>query len=187
MSSFQPSLPGVGQSNTPNEPGYSGLAPKSQRKMGSTLPIIRPVEETDAEAVIALGREMYERSAYKDLPFSESVVRNNVARIIGAGDGVMFVAEHNGEIIGMLAGSLSMFSFSYELYAKDHIFYVRQDMRGVGMVAVRLLKAFVEWARSKKVARIVMGNTAFPDDERVRALFRTLDFKDSGIVMMRKV
>lgn len=112
---------------------------------------VRYARYEDIPALVRLGRAMHAESPrYRDCNFDERKIENE-ARFAIEGGGllgeprVLFVAEHNGELVGMFAGYLTHHWFGNDAIASDQVFYVAPEHRG-SFAAVRLLDAFEAWA-----------------------------------------
>jgi GNAT superfamily N-acetyltransferase len=120
--------------------------------------VIRVAELSDVDEVIELGSFLHEASVYSRLPFNKAKAGKTISGLIGNENGVVFVAESNGRIIGGIAGGVAEWWFCDVLHAYDYSFFVHPDHRG-GRAAYRLLLAFQEWAKIKGCDDMEIGIT----------------------------
>ena len=144
--------------------------------------MIRPMVEDDIDEVVELAAVMYRESVnYRRLEFSPERVREMVVMVMQNGFAV--VAVKDGRIIGLMAGSLVQPAFSRDLMACDFLLYVLPQHRG-GTAAIRLVDAYVQWARQGGVKMITVGVTAGIDNDAAIAFYRAMGFRTSGVQMM---
>lgn len=144
--------------------------------------MIRPMVEDDIDEVVELAAVMYRESVnYRRLEFSPERVREMVVMVMQNGFAV--VAVKDGRIIGLMAGSLVQPAFSRDLMACDFLLYILPQHRG-GTAAIRLVDAYVQWARQGGVKMITVGVTAGIDNDAAIAFYRAMGFRTSGVQMM---
>ena len=150
--------------------------------MESVRFMIRQMTENDIPEVIELAAVMYRESInYRSLEFSPERVREIAAVVINTG--FAMVAVKAAQIIGMMAGSLVQPVFSRDLMACDFLLYVLPQHRG-GTAAIRLVNAYVRWARQGRAKMITVGVTAGIDNDAAIAFYRARGFRTSGVQMM---
>jgi len=144
--------------------------------------MIRQMMEEDIQEVIELAAVMFAESRnYREMDFSVDRVREIAAMTIQ--DGFAMVAVQDGKIIGLMAGSLVQPAFSRDVMACDFLLYVLPEHRG-GMAAVRLVAAYVQWARKGGAKIVSVGVTAGIDNDAAIAFYRAMGFRESGVQMM---
>ena len=144
--------------------------------------MIRPMVEDDIDEVVELAAVMYRESVnYRRLEFSPERVREMVVMVMQNGFAV--VAVKDGRIIGLMAGSLVQPAFSRDLMACDFLLYILPQHRG-GTAAIRLVNAYVRWARQGRAKMITVGITAGIDNDAAIAFYRAMGFRTSGVQMM---
>jgi GNAT superfamily N-acetyltransferase len=152
----------------------------------------------DIPDVVDLLYQMYQESpTYKALAFDIGRIEEMAGLVMEGGFAVVYeasaaVADGNssaepqkGEIVGVMAGATYKPAFSRDLMACDYVLYVRPDFRG--FVAVRLVAAFIAWAKSKGVKLITAGVTAGIDNDKAIQLYEIMGFKKSGVSLMMEV
>lgn len=140
---------------------------------------IRPVTREDTDAVTQMGYAMHLESAYAELGFRHGQVAATVGEVVDSEWQSGFVAEKDGEVVGMVAGLIAAYEYGWALIAYDRLWYVIPDARG-SSAAIRLLTAFELWAKAKGAAKIMMGQTTGVDPEGVKNLYRHLGYSHLG-------
>lgn len=140
--------------------------------------MIRPARIDDIDAIVALGRSMHAESAYRVLSFSEEKVRQLVPFLIDNGD-FAWVAEKNGEVIGMYGARVVEHWCSTDLIAGELVLFVSPDRRG-GMAAYRLIRRYAEWARDKGAKIIRAGVNTGVKVEETQKIYEAAGFRYAG-------
>lgn len=144
--------------------------------------IIRGMSYEDISACVRLGKIMHEESSYGHLKFNSDKVTNLAASLINTPNNLCLVADLSGEIIGMLAASITDHWFSDELMASDYVFYVRPDARGTS-AAVRLLCGYKDWAERQAIKTVTIGISAEINNEVAIKLCEHYGFRQSATLM----
>jgi len=147
--------------------------------------VIRPAEVTDIPRLIELGRLLHAISSYSVLRFVPEQVEATLRRLI-AGEGVVFVAERDGIVVGGFAGAVAQHWFSDELVAFDYSLFVDPQARN-GITAAKLVDAFIEWAKLRGARQVCMGITTGLHVERTARFYRALGLQDAGLLFRMEV
>jgi GNAT superfamily N-acetyltransferase len=94
-------------------------------------------------------------------------------------NGVVYLAENEGKLLGFIAGMAQRYFFSLRERATDMGFYVLPNHRG-GSAAVRLIGALEDWAKEKGLSEIYIGQTTAVDIEKTRQFYAHLGYKTVG-------
>ena len=94
-------------------------------------------------------------------------------------NGVVYLAENEGKLVGFIAGMAQRYFFSLRERATDMGFYVLPNYRG-GSAAVRLIGALEDWAKERGLAEIYIGQTTAVDIEKTRRFYAHLGYKTVG-------
>ena len=150
--------------------------------------IIRQMEPEDVIDCINAGREMHGESSYASTPFSERSLLSLAQQCLDNPDYVCFVGYEGSELIGMMVGVKTRYWFSDSAsYAADLALYVRKDFRG-STCAIRLLQAFMRWAKASGCLDIRCGVTTGINPEVARRLYvEGFGFKDSGSLYTMRI
>ena len=147
--------------------------------------MLRPMTESDMDVVVDLLTQMYEESSnYQELEFSLDRVEEVARQTIQSGFAMLY-EETGGKVVGVMAGVVYQPTFSRDLMAADLALYVHPDYRG--FVAVRLVTAFITWAKSRGAKLISVGVTAGIDNDAAVKLYEILGFKKTGTSLMMEV
>jgi len=147
--------------------------------------MIRPATLEDIDTIVKIGKVMHQESMYSDLPFDEVKVRNLMAGLID-GNGVVFVAERGGNIIGGFAGAVAEFWFNTAIHAFDFGLFILPEHRG-GSAAIRLLAAFEHWAKEMGAMWCDIGITTGVHTEQTSRLYTKLGYNQSGVLFRKEV
>jgi GNAT superfamily N-acetyltransferase len=143
--------------------------------------MIREMTEQDIPRMIELGARMHLESEYKDFKHNTQKTYKLGHTIIDSNDMCGFVSEVDGEIKGMFIGAKWEHYFSDATISGDLLLYVDPDHRG-GMTGIRLIKAYLSWAKDLGVDDIRLGETAGIDREAIAKLYAKLGFINYGTI-----
>lgn len=139
---------------------------------------IRPAVRADLPAIIELGKLMHAESRYASIPFSPIKVAATFAALLD-GQGCVFVAERKGEIIGGIAGFLGPVWFGVDQTLMELTLFIKPGTRG-GKAASMLIKAFVDFGKSRGCRLIQSGVVSGVNQERTEKLYQRLGGKLHG-------
>lgn len=149
--------------------------------------MIRAATRDEIPALIALGASMYQESRYaENSPFDALKCADLADHLISADAGCVLVAEHNGQIIGWLAGGIGEQWFSRQLMAFEYGVFISPHHRG-GSAGARLVKSFMAWAKEHGAAVINMGITTGVHEERTGELYSRLGLSRTGLLYSMEV
>jgi len=150
--------------------------------------IIREAKSTyDFEQIVDMARDMHAESPrFSRVPFEAEKVYALTRRLTEEDTGLVLVAEDEGVLVGMYAGFLAPYFFSYENYASDVALYVSPGQRG-GPLAAQLIQAFVAWATEKGVRELAPGASTEVSTEAVRALYESQGFRVGGYLFLKDI
>ena len=147
--------------------------------MGKTT--IRPATHDDLDLLMPIAESMHiESPRYSKLAFSHDKVLQLYITLIDADSCLMLVAEQDGEIIGGVAGMVTPHWFSDELVANEYGVFILPDHRG-GMTAVRLVRGYIEWAKSQGAKMIQLGISTGVHVEQTQALYQAIGLKQFSV------
>ncbi|SEB73291.1 Ribosomal protein S18 acetylase RimI [Pseudomonas saponiphila] len=147
--------------------------------------MIRAAKHSDVPRLIELGTMLHEISSYSSMAFSPEKSAAFLHELIN-GAGVVFVAEVNGEVVGGMAGGIIDQWFSDDLIAYDYSLFVEPSKRN-GVVAVRLIRAFQEWAKIKGAKQIYMGIGTGVNVEGTTRLYESQGLRNVGPLLMMEI
>ena len=151
--------------------------------------LIRKAEPRDTETLGRLGA-MLMRTHYAFDPQrflapghgTEAGYGSFLRGVLESPDDIIFVAEQDGAIAGYVYAALEPLSWK-ELRGPAgfiHDVAIADPFRRSG-VATRLMKAAIDWLRSRGAPRVILGTAA--QNASAQALFHRLGFRDTMIEM----
>jgi len=139
----------------------------------------RLAAQTDAIAVTDLCEEFHGFSYQRSVPFDWDIMVEWVSDRIDDDGSLVLGAWSGSDLVGCVIGLTFVPPYSERVVAGDFIWYVRPEHRG-GMVGVRLMKMFENWAVDAGAAQILTGATSGIKSERGAALLERLGFVPTG-------
>lgn len=141
--------------------------------------MIRPAATADIPQLVALGEAMHAESRYARFPWNARKVCGLMDWLIANDDGLLLVAERDGEIVGGFLGMAADHWAVDMRVATDFALYVVPDRRG-GMAAVRLLRAYKAWVAERAVDEANLGITTGVKVEATSRLYQAEGFMPAG-------
>ena len=149
--------------------------------------IRRMSSDTDITTMIDLGALMHAESSYARLPYDRSKLHAYGRLFLeDPKAGVGLLAEDDEELVAMMAGYTAPFYFCSDLAAFDFFLYAHPSRRG-GAAAVRLVRAFEEWAGSVGVKEIQLGITAAINNPTAERLYAFCGYSQIGTIWKKEV
>ena len=144
--------------------------------------IIRKAKKEDMNAVIFLGKAMFDESSLQATAFDLCKCVQWFSRVLA--DGLVVVAEDKDKFIGMLGAGIGEPDFSSDKIAYDYLVYVIPSYRGTRL-AERMIKVYILWAREMgvKEGNINIGINVGVNTDRTERFYRKLGFVRSGVNM----
>lgn len=144
--------------------------------------IIRRAREEDLNAIIYVGKAMYDESSLHNMAFDVCKCEEWFFRVLVGG--LVVIAEHDEKLIGMLGAGIGEPDFSKDKFSYDHLVYVIPSYRGT-RVAERMIKVYILWARERgiKEGNINIGINVGGDTDRTERFYRKLGFERVGVSM----
>lgn len=135
----------------------------------------------DLTRLVMFGRKAHADSNYSDIPFNAGVTRDMFrGAVMLKGQDVLIAERGDGSLCGILICMAIQLPFSSRKYATDGAFYAEQG-------GDKLLDAFLDWARSKHVARIDMGVSQHDPEHRLDALYTRKGLARTGGMYLMKI
>lgn len=143
--------------------------------------MVRDATPDDVQAMVRLGQAMHAESRYAAFNFDPIKLASEIEALIEQEDGFALVAERNGEVVGAFIGYVGTHYFGNDRVAMDLALIVAPSERA-SMLGVQLVKRYIQQAKAKGVADIVLSNSTGVDSNRVADLFERLGFQRQGFV-----
>lgn len=147
--------------------------------------MIRPAKHSDVPRLIELGTLLHATTSYSSMSFCPIKSAAFLHELIN-GQGVVFVAEVRGEVVGGMAGAVVDQWFSDDLIAYDYSLFVEPSKRN-GVIAVRLIQTFKEWAKLKGAKQIYMGIGTGVSVEGTTRLYESQGLRNIGPLLMMEI
>lgn len=147
--------------------------------------MIRPAKHSDVPRLIELGTLLHATTSYSTMSFCPDKSAAFLHELIN-GQGVVFVAEVRGEVVGGMAGAVTDQWFSNDLIAYDYSLFVEPSKRN-GVIALRLIQAFKEWAKLKGAKQIYMGIGTGVSVEGTTRLYESQGLRNIGPLLMMEI
>lgn len=147
--------------------------------------MIRPAKHSDVTRLIELGTLLHATTSYSTMSFCPDKSAAFLHELIN-GQGVVFVAEVRGEVVGGMAGAVTDQWFSNDLIAYDYSLFVEPSKRN-GVIAVRLINTFKEWAKLKGAKQIYMGIGTGVSVEGTTRLYESQGLRNIGPLLMMEI
>lgn len=147
--------------------------------------MIRPAKHSDVPRLIELGTLLHATTSYSTMSFCPDKSAAFLHELIN-GQGVVFVAEVRGEVVGGMAGAVTDQWFSNDLIAYDYSLFVEPSKRN-GVIAMRLIQAFKEWAKLKGAKQIYMGIGTGVSVEGTTRLYESQGLRNIGPLLMTEI
>jgi hypothetical protein len=143
--------------------------------------VIRAAKLQDIPRLVDLGELMHAESPnYRDIPFSREKVATTLTHLVTR-DGVVFVSERGGVVVGGIAGGTTEYWFSLEKFGFEYAFFLTPEARH-GITAVRLQRTFKEWCKLQGVKRFIMGTSTGIATTGTTEFFEALGMELTGHV-----
>lgn len=121
-------------------------------------PEIRLATIDDLEALVMMGAMFHTESPFNGrVAYDPDRVRDLIIALIEAPEGVVFVADVEGDPVGAICGIKTCPWFSSAPLAQEVAWFLDPDFRS-GRTGLRLLRAFEQWAIEEGVDGIVMSD-----------------------------
>jgi N-acetylglutamate synthase-like GNAT family acetyltransferase len=118
-----------------------------------------------------MGRAFYAESAYGNaVAMDDASVVETARSLIDSEIACLFVAEHDGKLVGMIGGIMTAPWINRNVPLASELFWwVAPDQRGGGTGA-RLLLTFTNWAKDNNAHAVCMMNlSSMPEVEQLYA------------------
>ncbi|GAA4401274.1 GNAT family N-acetyltransferase [Quisquiliibacterium transsilvanicum] len=135
----------------------------------------------DLPAICVLGRLMHEESTFAPMDYDIDRVKETVSDLMDKSQLVLVAEDTNGEVVGGILGKVTQSWFGNDLVANELGLFIHPDHRG-GMLAARLVKTFVRWARMAGAKQIRPGVISGCD--LAVGLYERLGFRNCGATFL---
>lgn len=136
----------------------------------------------DKAALVELALENQAEIAHGNISVNQQRVDEALHGLflLNQGTHVLMVAETlEGKLAGALMGCVERYYYSDELQAQLIQWFLRPAYRGTS-IAPRLVKAFVEWAKSRGASEVFMGISSGVHVHQTDRMMRKMGFTHLG-------
>lgn len=142
---------------------------------------IRPATLDDLPRILDLGEMLHKESPrWSRITFSRARAESTLRLLLTDPNGVIFVAERDGVVVGGIAGVTEQHWASDDLVAHEMSLFMAPDARG-GMSAIRLICSLRAWAKLRGAKWLHAGTSTGLDPERTAGLYERLGFTRCAI------
>ncbi|MGB8338661.1 MAG: hypothetical protein WCD07_03155 [Burkholderiales bacterium] len=119
---------------------------------------VRFANLADIPGIVELGKAIHAESRYRTLGYDPVKLNRMFSGIISSPKGThcCFVAEHQGQISGVMIGCVEECFFSNDRVANSILIYVDPKRRG-GSTALKFIHAFRNWAVNRNAVELSLG------------------------------
>lgn len=144
--------------------------------------MIRNATREDLPALVDLSRQMVQESPrYSRLTFAPWKLEHLLGALIDSPDGFVMVADLEGELVGVMAAMVSDHWMAVERMASDFGLFILPGYRG-GTSAMRMVRAYLEWARARGAAEITLGISTDVQSEQTARFYQSLGLRQFGFL-----
>jgi len=142
---------------------------------------IRVATLNDLERILDLGELLHKESPrWSRLRFSRERAEAMMRFLLTDANGVIFVAERDGLVVGGIAGMIEKHWASDDVVAHEVSFFMAPEARG-SMAPTRLICALRAWGESRNAVWLHAGTSTGLDPERTAGLYERLGFTRCAI------
>lgn len=144
--------------------------------------MIRNATRDDLPMLVELSRAMVAESPrYSRLTFAPHKLEHLFGALIDSPDGFVMVSDVEGQLVGIMAAMVTEHWMAQERMASDFGLFIEPDYRG-GTSAARLVRSYVEWARTRGAAEITLGISTDVHADQTSRFYQTLGLRQFGFL-----
>ena len=149
--------------------------------------IVRAPTPGDIDRLVDLGAELHRESSYAFLPYDREKVRALVVQYIDdTATRCGLVAEADGDVIGMIGGTVVDYYFCDETLVADEILFVTPGWRG-SLAAARLIRALQAWAVARGARELCLSISTGVRADATGRFYERLGFTRVGGVFKKRL
>ena len=135
----------------------------------------------DIPIILEMGKQMHDTTSYENTDWCPLKVAELCINLINQPYMQAWIAESNGEPVGMFFGIIQEQYFGNTLKANDLLLYVLPEHRG-GSHAYKMIQKYIQWSESCGVDReqICLGITTEVNEDAIDKFYVRMGFKRSG-------
>ena len=142
---------------------------------------VRPAGERHLESLVALLETLFAIEA--DFTFDGGKQRTGIARLLDDGKSCVLVAEHEGEVVGMVTVQTVISTAEGGAVGWVEDLVVKEEFRGCG-IGRRLLEYLERWAADAGLARLQL--LADRNNAPALGFYERLGWAGTGLIALRR-
>lgn len=140
---------------------------------------IRRYTKADIPDMLRYLKAGLEQFHYKNIDFSGTKVQQILEGNVNNKAFFCNIVEDDGVVAGALCASCVEFMFSREVFAQDHITYIREGHRSLAAITA-LVRSYVVWAKERRVRQVRWSQSTGFKIEKFAVLAKRLGFEQIG-------
>ncbi len=142
----------------------------------------------DLPKVFEISKELYSKAINhkKVYTWDDASALQSLKILITSANSTILIDEQKGILNGFIIANLSKPPAGQNLIASDIAFYVRHESQG-GATALRLIKRYEAWARSKGATHIELGVSSGVYTERTLSMYSFLGYAPSSVTYIKEL
>jgi GNAT superfamily N-acetyltransferase len=148
--------------------------------------VVSRAKDEDVDGIVALGRQFWEESPYRDLPYSEENTRTVVEHLRKEGI-VQIAKDQDNTVVGFILMVVGPLPFMEGVKAANELaFFVHTNFRNDG-VGKRLLKQAENVAKQLKVVRMSMVHLNDKNSDKAEKAYRSQGYEPLEVVFTKDI
>lgn len=137
---------------------------------------VRLATDGDIDNMVVIGREFWDSTHYNSSGMTFDPEKSKGMVIHCLSNGILAVAEDDGELVGFFIAMITENPFSRDLECVELAFFVRPDYRRFGVGRLLLLRAIKE-SKAKNLKTFSSGSVFSGTPEAVKQLYESVGMK----------
>ena len=137
---------------------------------------VRRATERDVVQMTWLFEVMHSETRFGAFDYDQVTTASFILAVVNDPTQFAHIAEHDGDVYGVLLGYVVTLPFGRDRVAYDTWFYVRPDKRG-GLAAKTLVSRFRAWAGEQGARKVAIGVSSGVNDERAGIFLQRIGFE----------
>ncbi|TSJ87988.1 GNAT family N-acetyltransferase [Gilliamella apicola] len=142
----------------------------------------------DLPSVFEISKELYSKAVnhqniYK---WDDASAIHSLKILITSDNSTILIDEQNKKLNGFIIANISTPPAGKNLIASDIAFFVRPEAQG-GTTALRLIKRYETWAKSKGATHIELGVSSGVNTERTLSMYSFLGYSPSSVTYIKEL
>ena len=142
----------------------------------------------DLPKVFKISKELYSKAVnhQKIYAWNDAQTLLSLETLIKDDNSTILIDEQKGVLKGFLIAGISMPIAGTNRIANDMAFFVTPEAQG-GTTALRLIRRYESWAKSKGATHIELGVSSGVDTERTLSMYSFLGYEPSSVTYIKEL